>query len=370
MTYDRAKCTTASNAQADLLCPGRFLAQQLVPPEPPKLDPDAAHGRFLHKALALGNKTGLTLEQEDTYDSCQEIEAGLLSQFFGMDVVTAVERVWREKPIVMRLGDYEHGATPDVVYRHGNRALILEYKTLSGDVPASPMNMQLRDQVVLVNDRFVTLETIGCAVIQPLVTHSPELCVYSREDIAQAAAELFERVHKSHDPTSPRIPGPVQCQFCRAKELCVEYQKWASVGLPAKVDLTDIAIANWTPEQCAVFCETYPVWEKWIELGKEHIKERLTKDPASVPGWHLKPGNKPEVIIDPQTVFARFEAAGGKLEQFMATIGVYKGKLKEALAAVSGAKGKALDKMLATLLAGCVKVKENAPSLERDKGEK
>lgn len=367
---ERRGCTSASNAQADALCSGRHLAQKGLPDQQSE---DAAFGDVIHKALAdsgdITKLNALTLEQREVFDQCREIEKKLIAQFLpeageNNDPKNRI-RIFREKRLwVMVDGKWEHSAKPDMVARCGPRGLVVEYKSLPGDVPDSPLNLQLRDQVVLASGTYL-LNEIAVAIIQPLVTMTPQVTVYTADHIKQAESQMFERVRRSNDPKSLRVAGEVQCKFCKAKRQCPEYQTFAGGSVPAMLSILDVPIAQWTPEQRAVFCDRLSVAQKWLDDAKEFVKEGLSRDPNFCPGWALRPGNKRETIKDPQAVFDRFATIGGTVQQFMKTVTVRKEALREAVNALTGAKGKSLDAAITTLTDGLVDVKHNAPSLSK-----
>lgn len=363
---DRRGMTSASNAAADLACPGRHRAQVGIEEGPETLD--AAHGRKIHEALRTGNADGLDVEQRDIYESCLAIEQKIVSALFP-ELATSKEqpKVFREQRYWVRVpGPKElyHSAKPDVVYRVGPKGLVIEYKTLPGDVPESPQNLQLRDQAVLVRGNLLMNE-IAVVVIQPLVTHSPKVCYYNAGDLKQSEEEMFARIIASNSPTAQRIPGDVQCKFCRAKRTCGEYQRWAGGMVPNMLSLLEVPIASWSPEQRSFFLDRAPIAQKWLDECIEEMKKILELDPTAIPGWELKPGATREKITNPQAVFDRFASLGGQLEHFMACISITKGELKEQVAKVTGAKGAALLKAMKTITDGCVEEKQNRPSLGR-----
>lgn len=365
----RRGATSASNALADSLCPGRHLAGAGLPDVPGEY---AASGSRIHAALAdAGKAAALSLAERETFDACMGIEQKLVAQYFGVQPppmkVFREQRFWAKFKAAGATIEVEHSGQPDVVYRAGVKALICEYKTLAGEVPESSRNLQLRDQAVLVRGNFVPTEEIAVAVIQPLVTHSPEICVYDKAALDHANHEMFQRVLKSNDPRSPRVAGEVQCKYCRAKSGCLAYSKWTEGLLPVPLPIVGKPMATWTGEDCAAFCNGLSTVLKFCDDGKEFIKAKLEADPSSVPGWTLKPGANRETIKDPQEVFNRFVKLGGTVEQFMLCVAVAKGKLKEALAVVTGGKGKALDGAVKTVTEGLVEVSQTAPSLMRVK---
>jgi hypothetical protein len=324
---------------------------------------DATHGTQIHAALAKQDPTGLNIEQVDTYDACCEIEKKVVLKVFGTD---AVPKPVREIRYWINWADgLRHSGQIDTVYRMGTKALILEYKCLQGDIPDSPKNMQLRDQVCLYDVSNPLLSEIVCCVIQPLVTWEPELCSYSRADIMKAREQLYLRVGASNKPDAPRTAGEAQCKFCLAKSKCEAYSKWASSMVPETAIGFDTPVVQWTPLQRAAFLDRVGIAQKWIDDCRDEMKKLLAADPEAIPGYELKPGNKRETITNPQGVFDRFSARGGSLQQFMGCIGVAKTKLKEQLAAVTQTKGKKLTDELSALTAGLVETKENEPSFKR-----
>lgn len=365
--------TSASNAAADEACPGRHLAQRGIP-EPAKSS-DATSGTRIHQALADSGDPlfmkSLSLEERETFDTCRQIEKKTVANYFG-DTRDPM-RVFRHRRFWVKFQNAadgtiaaEHSGEADVVWRAGTRLLIADYKTLAGDTPGSPRNLQLRDLAVLARGELMPITEVATVIVQPLVTHSPEICIYSEADLARSEQELFTRVLASNNPESPRLPGEMQCQFCLAKTRCLEYQKWAgAITPPQMLSVLEVPIISWTPEQRAIAANALGPALFLLEQIKTFFKDGLAKDPAFIPGWTLAAGARREAITNPQECFTRFAALGGTLEQFMRTISVGKGKLREALNGVTGAKGLNLDKAMDTLTEGITQVSQNAPSLKR-----
>lgn len=379
---DRGTWTSASNAAADNACGGRHLAQRGIPDRP---SDDSKRGSRIHAALAtqmaspgdshINRKQldALNLEERETYDACKQIEAKLVSQYFGQKLPEEL-RVVREQRFWTKLNsgqqEIAHSGQADVVWTSPGKALVLDFKTLASDVPESPRNLQLRDLACLVRGSLHPQAEIAVAIVQPYVTHKPELCVYSPADLDRATQEMFQRILRSNNPQSKRVAGELQCKFCKAKSRCPEYQHWAGqMTPPAMLNILGVPLAQWTGQQCAQAANALGPCLKFLDEVKEELKTRLEKDPASVPGWTLQPGAKRETITNAQGVFDRFAGLGGKVEQFMGCITVGKAKLREAVNSVTGAKGKALDAAMDTLTKDCVQVTEGAPSLKRVKPE-
>ena len=107
VTDPRKGHTSASNAAADRLCPGRHAAQRNLPDLKGEW---AEHGTAIHAALAdSGNATlmqALTTEQRDMYDSHREVEKELIKRIWPDEKpdpsarVFRHERFWCKVPVV------------------------------------------------------------------------------------------------------------------------------------------------------------------------------------------------------------------------------------------------------------------------------
>lgn len=360
---ERGKWTSASNAQADKLCPGRHLATRDLPEESTS---DSEFGDMVHAELS--GKTlprPLTSEEESVAESCRTIRQKVVDSYFspgvqGMGVKE--HRYWVRWP-----DGLQHSGQVDEFLRQGTKGLVIEYKSLPGDVPSSPKNMQLRDQVCLVDANVPLLKEIATVVIQPLVTHSPELCVYTKQDILRAREEMYYRVAASNKPDSPRIAGEVQCKFCKAKPACKEYTRWASSLVPVPPSIVDIPVAQWTPEQRQQFCDNFSVAQKWLDTCWAEMEKGAKLDPDYVPGYELAKNPQRSSIINLQSVFDRLSEVGGSLEDFMAKATISKKDLTELARKATKTKGKKLDEAVETIIGSDFVLSKETVSLKKVK---
>jgi hypothetical protein len=226
--------------------------------------------------------------------------------------------------------------------------------------------MQLRDLVVLVARKpGALLKSIAVMVVQPLVTHTPEITIYEEDDINKAEQEMLLRVAASNNPASKRVAGELQCKFCLAKRRCPEYQQFAGANLPVMLSLLDVPVDQWTPAQRGFFLDRRSVAQKWLDDCEAAMKAGLSTNPAFADGWALSDGRTRETITDAQAAFERFTKLGGTAAQFLGTVSVGKSKLKEAINAVTGAKGKQLDETVKQLCDGISETSTNAPMLKK-----
>ncbi len=363
--------TSASNAQADTLCPGRYLAQQGMPDVS---GPDADSGTRIHLALHTGNATQLSEAEYKTYESARNIEENVVEQWFTpaemhSAIQVSEQRFWMQfvgpRPPAGTGMPIHHSGQPDKVYWASDRALIVEYKCGWNEVPSSAHNLQTRDHVVLV-DQEIKPEVIGVVIIQPHITKTPQITVYHREDIQKSWQQLRERVIASHNPGSPRIAGEEQCQYCRAKMKCVEHSRWAASQLPQVRSFIDTPAIQWTPDQMRGFLEQYKKAQAWLEECHDYVKDFVTKNPGVVPGAYIRPGAI-ERPVDPdkvQDLFSRFEDLDGSLGSFLQCIDVNKGRLEQKVRDITGTRGKSLDNVMEVLLRGLTLEKPKAGSLK------
>lgn len=364
-TQERGEWTSASNAQADSQCQGRHQAQKGIPDV---TSGDAAFGNAIHAALSKGSAEGLTAQQEDIYESFLAIEKKLLVQFFGPEVEGITPKPVCEKRYWAKWPDgLQHSGQLDRVHRKGPRALIIECKSLVGEIPESPKNMQLRDQAALFDTGNALLTEVGVAVIQPLATHSPELCIYNREHLMRAREEMYKRVAASNKPDAPRTAGAVQCKFCKAKASCQNYQTWATTQLPVQKSLVDVPIASWTPDQRKQFADSFDVAQKWLNNAWDYLEQLAKADPAAVPGYQMVAGSPRSKIVNLQAVFDRASKHNVPLELFLNKSTISKTDLNEIVRASAKLKGKGLTAAVEEIIGDDVQVSDVKDSLKKVK---
>lgn len=360
---ERGGWTSASNAPSDALCPGRHLAQRGLPDVDTE---DSNFGTQIHEALKLGDSKGLDSDQLSIYDGCEEITNKLILEKFGINA-TKVERV-KERRFWWRSGDgkLHHSGQVDLLVKLGEEALIVEYKTLPGEVEGAATNEQLRDQVAMAAGSL-KLKEVDVAVVQPLVSYNPTVCRYDVLSIARAQIDMVNRVKASNDPSSKRVAGQAQCKYCKARFTCKEYHSLVTVSAPVSMSSLVIPVDQWTPSQRALFCERMPIAQKWLEECKQQLKRMLKDNPEAIPGWKLGEGKLRKPITNPSELHSRFIANGGTTEQFLACVTIGKGDLEKQVREFSQLKGKGLKAKIDELLAGIVDEKRDEPSLEEVK---
>lgn len=353
MTDERKGATSASSAESDLLCPGRFLAQQGLPE---MVSEDALSGTRIHAWLA-GKEVDLSPDELENAKSCKrwaDVIAFDWSQGKTIGEPIREERMW------CAVGELEHSGQPDVVYVQSHRALILDYKTARSEVAEPNTNQQLRDLAVLASIRWPVTE-VTVSIVQPFAQRSPP-CVYDEKDLQRALRDMRNRVRQSNNPISPRIAGEKQCRYCRAKSICKEYSAWTRGALPLMATAGLDIQKPWTREQWAQFLTIAPEAEAWIEEKRQQAKRLLKDNPEAIPGFALEDSGTRQKITNVQAVFEQSTARGVTTEAFMRAVNVTKKGLTDALRG-TGLEGQALKQTLAEVLFGNTEEKEIEPKI-------
>jgi len=258
---------------------------------------------------------------------------------------------------------------------------VVEYKCLPGDVASSPTNKQLRDQAVLISGNLLVHE-VYTAVNQPLVSHTPDLCLYNKEALKQAEQEMFVRVRNSNNPDATRTAGEKQCQFCLARSDCAEYQQFAQSLIPAPATMFGVPVKDWTDEQRAKFMDGKRVAQRWLDESYSELKVLIGEFPGCVPGYKMGVGDEVKTVKDPQELFRRFVEVGRDfatnenaemhadhvlLPFFMQCVKVGKGDFEALVRKVTGFKGKKLKACTDAMMDGIVDVSRKEGSIEKDK---
>lgn len=337
--------------------------QRGMPDEPGEY---AGIGTVAHKALENNGDTDLSGIQERAVSRAMELEKWAVEQWAPIQLreVHREVRLWaRDSKLRLR-----HSGKLDAFWisADGRRAFIEDFKALFGDVALSPTNLQLRDEAALLWENYPEAEEVTVWINQPLVhwrTEDQVFTTYGLDDLNRAHSEMMARVERSHDPRSPRIPGPVQCKFCRARLVCPEAREFGlSVVERGKLDLDEM-----TPAERG---ELLPKFQAVVELAEnylEYFKRHLETNPDYVTGYWLKPGRVKHPITDPQKCYENLVAHVPDVmpTEFADACTVGKVKLEKLVKEKTHLKGRELTEKLHTILADCTAEKQDRPSLAR-----
>lgn len=352
---------SASNAEADSLCPGRFLAQYEIP----EIQKSAAdYGTLVHKAFA-GEDVELDPEQERTVELGRNIEDMMLTRWMdGQEYLGPYreKRLWLHDTETL---DCIASGQIDAFWVSGKRALIEDLKSLFGDVTESASNLQLRDYVVMLNEG-VDYDEVSVFINQPRVTTEPKLVVYNREDVARAREETVARVKRSI-AGGPRIAGEKQCKFCRAAASCPECIEWMQKEIKdAPVPLTPKTADQWvgvlSPDQLALIQRKATTIRNILDAVTARLKTLPAERLAEL-GFELGKGHVNRPINDLKALCSRLKDVCSE-EELFECFEASKSKIEKLLREKTSLKGKALKEKMESLLEGITDEIETAPVLK------
>jgi len=343
-TDERRGHTSASNAAADRLCPGRHNAQKGLEETE---SAEASQGTLIHDVFAgLKEEIVLDADSAKTLRRAQEIESIILGNWLcGIDVKGPAE-CHREK----RLWNYveNHSGQADAFWlveaEGGKHALLEDLKSLYGEHQDADENEQLRDLAALIYCTY-GVQSVTAFINQPRVAWKIEdvkLVRYSEKDLMRAYREMNERVLASNEPNAKRIVGPKQCQHCKAAGTakCPESQKALVTLGTAQFD-----IETASPSERGDWLEKLTMIAGIAEKSISELKAGIRKNGDGwAEGWGLGKAKKSREI-DPQSIpligaslSAHFD--GFEPVQLAKCCKISVPKLQELHAKLSGLKGK------------------------------
>lgn len=298
-TNPRLGFTSASSAEADLLCPGRHLAQRGLEGYESR---DATSGQIVHACFAgTLDPATLSTSQQKTVERGREIEAVVAEQWFkqvghklaprdGIEAEQVMKRAHRELRLwAYKNGQRVHSGAVDALWLAGDMkfALIEDLKSLFGDVEDAASNQQLRDYAALVHLNY-GCEEVAVFVNQPNVRWRMEdqkLVIYKMDDLKLAVEQLQRRVHNSNLLNAPRTPGLKQCKYCLAcaTDRCPE-------SLKAIRDFGSADRATWMfwePKKRGEVVLDAKLVSEICEAVFDVAKYELKKDPQWAEGWEV-----------------------------------------------------------------------------------
>jgi hypothetical protein len=233
----------------------------------------------------------------------------------------------------------------------GQRAILIDYKSGWGEVPPADQNLQMRCYAALARINY-NVRSIIVAIVQPN-KGKPSVAHYSETDLVESVKWIRATISACHEPGAPRKAAAAACKYCNAKSKCPEATE-VLMNLATGVIPSDFASA----------LEQTEIAKLVIKDIEQRAKAELEKDPACIPGWHLKPGNTrrtaPEVTNVQQRVVDLLP-----LEKFLPCCTVAIGKLEKAYSKSAGLKGETGKKALESRLGELIVKKQNAPTLAR-----
>jgi hypothetical protein len=346
--YRRRRCSGSVNLINELRASGKL---KILPP-----DPDAQSGTRMHEAWCDSRRNGLLPREADTVASLQRMEETLVAQWAGRDQYVLLgreQRLWLHQgfePI--------HSGQFDVAYGtlSTQRMLILDGKTLFGEVSPAETNDQLRELVALAHLNYPQAQEFTVAILQPWISSLPSVAVYDRAEAELSLRLLRQTIADCADPDAPRTPG-AWCRHCPAIHHCEEARTLvgSTYRLAKRIEAGEYALP--VGEQGARFLDSVKTAETILEALKAAYREILLADPHALPGWYMKEGKRVREISN---VLKAWDVAAPhmSLEAFMAATKLSVTALEKAFGQTTEAFNSAFESVLS--------FKQNAPELTRE----
>ena len=362
-------------------------------------------GDEIHAALATDDPSKLDPAQLETFEMCKEQAEWVLADWLaqGSD---GTHSIYRDS---MRLGLTSIGGVVEVkedtsaaivftgradviaikTFEGQKSFLIIDYKTLRGDVPEAADNPQLRALAVLVANRF-RCESGRVAIIQPWAG-KPTLADF--DSVALGRSSVWLRLVL--DRESKSLPADRRagqwCRYCPANDRCEVFRDKAL----APVEEVALTLPG-DPEtaRAALFARAMDLPAKalagavrglkligWYAAAIEGAaKLRAADDVEFQQFYRLKDGSSVREITDAQAAWALAESQGVSYPDFLASVKVTISNLESAIRQASGPKitasgkphktqfalsAEAASKLIDSLEAtGAMTRKQSAPQLE------
>lgn len=279
---------SSSGFDAEFRCPGKRALCKRLPKEEDTVVTERGHR--IHEAMEKGDFSELNETDARTASRIAYGESEIVHEYsFEGAQVTFEERAW----------DY------DAEFNHTwsgridrydwmpeqRRLLVLDDKTGWTTPPPIHDNWQLRSEGALKSFELGALETV-VGLIHP---HHPdslwEAKIYSADEMLHQLDIVRHNVAKIQLPDQPRIPGPIQCQWCQAKNVCPEYQAdGAKLDQAVQDEIEDggfSAINRRSPEERGQHVRWLKQRERDFRYVLDQYVALLERDPDAIDGWRL-----------------------------------------------------------------------------------
>jgi uncharacterized protein DUF2800 len=358
--YRRRRCVGSQNLI-------RELRRQGLLKEIPQSE-DAKSGTRVHAAWA-GEHVKLSPQESKTLDDLRRLEAMLLADWSGQGLYTILGRELR---LWLRDGiEPIMSGQLDAAYRSfdWHRVLLLDAKTLYGEVEPAEHNDQLRALVALLHFNFPKIEQFRVAIISPNLTPAVSVADYDKPEAELALRFTRLTLDDALDPNAPRTPGRY-CLSCPAQLNCEEAKQLADAtyNLAKRIEAGEFRLP--LGAKGSRILEDIITAQGVLSALKAAYKRELEASSDSLPGWRLKAGKRLRKIQDVQKALELAKDIGFEPEEFFACTELSIGKLSNQLAAKSNLTGRALALRFDQVFGELVTVHQCAPELERVKTPK
>lgn len=353
---------SASGIHRLINCPASWLREKGLP----DVTSEAAEkGTRIHKWLEDEAAIVLDDDEMETALSCRELEEQVVLEWgFSPLQCEREKRLWlNDFPFEVMSG------AADAVYNDGEgNYLVIDYKTGRGAVPRADENYQLAALAVLVADNVNDLETIHCAIVQPLVSSSPVLVRYDKKDVEDAAEYFIGVIDAAQKVGGIAVPSESNCRYCKAFLTCKNVANTTS--LAARSDITTEGWADYSDAKKLECYELAKLAEKWADMVNGYVRADLLEG-TPINGLTLKRGACKRTITDGDACFELLPMLSSK--EFISCCSVKMSSLESVFAKAEQLKDKeagikprtqkALKEELSELISDVIVIKQNSPSV-------
>lgn len=350
-----------------------------------KDDAAASTGTRIHSALAGEiDINDLNMREEETHDMCLDQARVLYEQWHD-----------RSGPPVIELREVRLGLTTnnnvvlvteetngdmiactgqlDRAFIQGYRALIIDYKTLSGIHAHAQENPQLATLIAMVAIRY-SLEEADVAIVQPWKGR-PTTAHYDWEGLNLTVSWLNNTLRRERESTPNDLEAGDWCKFCPASATCPKLRASVHVEVE-KIEPLTISHADGKAQRAAMFARLndmpahelanivrgLSMIERFADSVKGAAKHRAETDPAFQQFFALKEKSGRRSVTNTELVFIRCLEHNVSQANFANECKITLGSINDLLRGATGAKGKALQSLVDEVLDGAVEV--GKPSFE------
>jgi hypothetical protein len=355
--YRRRRCTGSENLIRELR--GRGLLRAM-----PETDYQKS-GTLVHRAWA-GENVVLDPFQKQTLAELKRLEALVLADWCGPNETCTLlgceVRLWLRNGIEpVHSGQYDRA----YLSQDGKRVLILDAKTLYGEVEPADHNDQLRELVALFRFNYAKIEHFTVAILAPKLPERITIATYDQAEAELALRLLRLGLLEGAQPCAPRTPGS-WCDRCPAQLQCEELLALVprqKETLGARIEAGEFQLP--LGERGARLLEEIKTVKALIRSLEQAYKDELKANPNSLPGWQLKDGKRPRHIDDLERALEVWMTNRLAMGDFLGACELAIGKLEERLGTATGLSGKRLTQRLNELFGELISVRQNAPELVR-----
>lgn len=279
---------SASGFDSEFRCLGKRALCAKVPREAETTD--AARGTKIHEALKESDFGDLAASDERTASRVMYAEAKLVHDFdFEGAEIAFEERHWDVD------ADFNHlwSARIDALHWQPQklRAFVPDYKTGWGIPPPLEINWQVRAEAALIADEYGAEEVVA-AIIHPHHAESLyEVRVFGRDELLNILDTVRENVRAIQLPDQPRTYGGIQCQFCRAKAICPEYQAEQAAAAQKLADYNEdrgyTEILRLSPDERSEDVRRMKEFKKNCDLRLDQYAELAATNDKAISGYTL-----------------------------------------------------------------------------------